>query len=65
VKLVIDASVTIKWFVNNAILEENTAESLEIFQLIKIGQIKVVQPVHWPLELIAVLTRIQSHKINK
>lgn len=64
-KLVIDASVAIKWFVNNPNIEENTAEALEIFQLIKIGEITVVQPLHWQLELIAVLSRIQGHVIDE
>lgn len=64
-KVVIDASVAIKWFVNNPDIEENTDQALEILQLIKFGQITVVQPVHWQLEIIAVLSRIQGHLINK
>lgn len=64
-RLVIDASVIIKWFVNNPLIEENTEQALEILQLIKVGRISVVQPIHWKIEVIAVLCRLHSQTINE
>ena len=63
-KAVIDASVTIKWFVPDNGAEKDAEKAIQIFKEIQVSDVKPVQPVHWQAEVIAVLSRIKP-KISK
>ncbi|MEZ5537403.1 MAG: type II toxin-antitoxin system VapC family toxin [Thiolinea sp.] len=54
-KVVLDASVIIKWFVADQ--EEFLDEALLLYQHIRDGHVEVIQPLHWQAEVLAVLTR--------
>ena len=54
---VIDASVAVKWFLSDD--EGYREEALTLFKQIGVGDVKVVQPIHWQAEVIAVLTRVR------
>ena len=55
-RIVVDASVSLKWFLTGA-GEANVAAALELFFAIKQGAVAAVQPLHWVAEIAAVLAR--------
>ena len=63
-RLVIDASVSIKWFVRSE-NERNVPKAVEILKGIGDNQISIIQPPHWMAETISVLSRLQSEKVNR
>ena len=62
---VIDASVTIKWFVPDNGVEEDAHKAVQIFKAIQKSSLSPVQPVHWRAEVIAVLTRLQIEECKQ
>jgi len=58
--IVIDASVSIKWFVPDNEAEEDAEIAIRIFKAIQQAVLNPIQPVHWQAEVIAVLSRIQQ-----
>ena len=58
-KVVVDASVALKWFLSDSLLEDHTDAALAIFEAAVLGQIELVQPVHFVAEVAAVLARIK------
>jgi predicted nucleic acid-binding protein len=63
-RLVIDASVSIKWFVRSK-NEEHVPKALEILEGIGDNRINIIQPPHWMAETIAVLARLQPDKVTR
>jgi predicted nucleic acid-binding protein len=59
-RVVVDASVIVKWLLPDREAEANTEEALEILQLIKASRLNVRQPPHWLAEAAAVITRLSS-----
>ena len=59
IKLVVDASVAIKWFIRDPHEEKDVSSAVNI--LINIGKnnIELIQPPHWMAEVTAVLARLQ------
>ncbi len=64
-KVVIDASVTIKWFVPDDEAEEDADKAVQVFRAIQTSDLSPVQPVHWQAEVIAVLSRIQQEDYKR
>jgi len=58
-RLVVDASVIIKWILADPEREPNTEEALHLLQDLREGRIEVLQPVHWLTEVAAVLARLR------
>ena len=63
--VVIDASVTIKWFVPDDGAEDDADKAIQIFKAIQKSSLSPVQPVHWQAEVIAVLSRIQAKECKQ
>ena len=63
--VVIDASVTIKWFIPSDEAEEDTDKAIQLFRAIQKSSLNPIQPVHWQAEVIAVLSRIQAQKCQQ
>jgi predicted nucleic acid-binding protein len=57
VKLVIDASVAVKWFFHNKPGEQDVKPALAILDALQNGQVAAIQPPHWLVETMSVLTR--------
>ena len=55
-KLVVDASVAIKWFVG-AVDEEHIAQADAVASAIERGDTELLAPGHWTIEVMAVLAR--------
>ena len=63
--VVIDASVTIKWFIPDDEAEEDTDKAIQIFKAIQKSSLNPIQPIHWQAEVIAVLSRIQLQECQR
>jgi len=57
VKLVVDASVALKWFFADRDAESDTASATAILDRFAAGEIALVAPCHFQAEVCAVLTR--------
>lgn len=58
-KVVVDASVVIKWVFPDSAQEEHTAEALQLLDDIKAGRALPRQPLHWLAEVAAAVTRLE------
>jgi predicted nucleic acid-binding protein len=63
--IVVDASVVLKWLLNDPERESHTEQATQLMQRIANGEERVVQPAHWLLEVGAVLTRISPHSVEE
>jgi predicted nucleic acid-binding protein len=55
---VVDASVTVKWFVGGASDEDHVPQALQLLTELRDGRIALLQPAHWKAEVAAVLARL-------
>jgi predicted nucleic acid-binding protein len=60
VTVVVDASVVVKWLLQYSQRESDTARATLLMQRITAGEERAIQPVHWILEVGAVLTRVSA-----
>ena len=58
IRLVVDASVAVKWLVPHRKDEADTKQALILLDGIKRGQVHVHQPVHWLAEIAAVVVQL-------
>jgi predicted nucleic acid-binding protein len=64
VKLVVDASVAIKWFAG-ASSEQHVAQAEGVAEAIARGETELLAPSHWTAEVIAVLARRNPHLVDR
>jgi len=57
---VVDASVVLKWLLQDPEREADTAKATALMQRIASGEQPCIQPLHWILEVGAVLARVSS-----
>jgi predicted nucleic acid-binding protein len=65
VTLVVDASVIVKWLLNDPDNEAETDRATDLMQRILDGHQAALQPVHWLLEVGAVLARVSPATAEK
>lgn len=58
-RLVLDASVLVKWILQGDDGEPDTAQALALFESVRAGRAGLVQPVHWLAEVAAVCVRLK------
>ena len=63
-KVVIDASVVVKWVFPASEAEEDTDLALALLEVIKEGRITLLQPPHWLAEVAAVVTRLHPEVVE-
>lgn len=56
-KLVLDASVIYKWVFPHPEVESHVPEALALLDAVTQGEVQVLQPSHWLIEVAAVLAR--------
>ncbi len=56
--LVLDASVILKWLLEDPAREPDTDKATRLVQDVISGKLEIIQPVHWLVEVGAVLARI-------
>ena len=59
IKLVVDASVAVKWFIRDPHEENDVTSAVDILVGIGKNSIELIQPPHWITEVTAVLARLQ------
>lgn len=57
-RLVIDASVVVKWLLPQREDEADVEQALMLLEEVRTGRVRVHQPVHWLAEAAAVLVRL-------
>ena len=57
-RVVVDASVAIKWLLPARHDEQDWERALDLLQRVKAEQVTLVQPPHWLAEVAAVVTRL-------
>ncbi len=60
-KLVVDASVALKWFFTDRNNEAQTERALTILDALDAGTVQIIQPPHFLAEMAAVLVREKGH----
>jgi predicted nucleic acid-binding protein len=58
VKVVVDASVVVKWLLPDPAAEEGVDDAMAVLEEIKDGTLDPIQPPHWLAEAAAVITRL-------
>jgi predicted nucleic acid-binding protein len=56
--IVLDASVILKWLVEDTLREPDTAKASALMESIVEGQLEILQPVHWLAEVAVVAARL-------
>lgn len=56
--LVIDASITIKWFMKDLDDENYVLQALRLLTMLGQGKANMLQPPHWLAEVLAVISRL-------
>jgi predicted nucleic acid-binding protein len=56
--VVLDASVFVKWLLQDREREADTAQATAVVEAVVTGRITAVQPVHWLVEVGAVMARL-------
>lgn len=63
-KLVVDCSVTLKWFLADRPGEENLAEAIKLLSGLYRKEARAIQPTHWRAEMLGVLARVRPDQID-
>ena len=63
--VVVDASVIVKWLFNDPEREEDTDRAGRLMSAIVEGDLRVIQPVHWLVEVAAVLARESPRRAER
>ncbi len=58
-KLVVDASVAVKWFFPESSTEPDADMAAKLLRAIGDGRVELIQPPHWLAEVAAVITRLR------
>jgi predicted nucleic acid-binding protein len=58
-KLVVDASVALKWYLNHREAEQDVERAAAVGRAIEKPNARLFSPTHWVLEVVSVLARIE------
>ena len=56
--IVLDASVILKWLIEDPLREPDTDKASALMESIVKGELEILQPVHWLAEVAAVVARL-------
>jgi predicted nucleic acid-binding protein len=56
--VVLDASVVLKWLLEDPASEPDTEKALAVVESVVLGRLEILQPVHWLVEVAAVAARL-------
>lgn len=63
-RLVLDASVIVKWLVADPEREADVDKALALMGRVQAGKVSLIQPVHWLAEVAAVLARLNPETVE-
>ena len=58
-RVVVDASVIVKWILPDSMREGQTGDAIALLRAIRAGRVEAIQPPHWLAEVAAVLVRLR------
>jgi predicted nucleic acid-binding protein len=58
VTVVLDASVILKWLLEDPNMEPDTEKALAVLDAVVHGRLEILQPAHWLIEVAAVAARV-------
>ena len=64
-RLVLDASVVVKWLLPDRSSEADSDRALALLSRIREGTVEPIQPPHWLAEVAAVLTRLSPDTVDE
>jgi predicted nucleic acid-binding protein len=64
-KLVVDASVIVKWALPDPEQEPHVDRALALLDEIQAGKVELLQPPHWMAEVAAVVTRLRPEIVEE
>jgi predicted nucleic acid-binding protein len=64
VTVVLDASVVLKWLLADPVREPDTARATALVRAVVAGEVEILQPVHWLVEVAAVLARLSPESAS-
>ena len=64
-KLVVDASVIVKWALPDPEQEPHAGLALDLLDEVRAGKVELLQPPHWIAEVSAVLTRLRPEIVEE
>ena len=62
-RVVLDASVAVKWVIRDPATEPNLDKALALLRAIRAHKIEVVEPPHWTMEILAVIARMRPRRV--
>jgi predicted nucleic acid-binding protein len=65
VKLVLDASVAVKWVLPDPVDEPDTDRAAQLLNAVRDNQVELLQPPHWFAEVAAVIARLRPEIANQ
>ena len=63
--VVVDASVVLKWLIADPTREPDTESAVELMQAVAQGELKILQPLHWLIEVVGVLARYSPQRATE
>jgi predicted nucleic acid-binding protein len=63
VRVVLDASVAIKWVIRDPGVEPHVDKALAILRAIRARKIEAIEPPHWTIETLAVIARMRPQRV--
>jgi predicted nucleic acid-binding protein len=64
VKLVVDASVAVKWVFPDSANEPDAERAVELLNAVRDNRVELIQPPHWLAEVAAVISRLRPEIAN-
>lgn len=64
-KLVVDASVAVKWVIPDPASEPDADRAVELLNAVRDGRVELIQPPHWLAEVAAVISRLRPEIANR
>ena len=62
-RLVIEASIAVKWVIRDPLVERDADKALAILGAIRARALDVIEPPHWMLEVLAVIARERPQRV--
>ena len=62
-RVVLDASVAIKWVIRDPDFEPNVDKALALLRAIRARKIEAIEPPHWTIEILAVVARMRPQRV--
>ena len=62
-KVVVDASVAVKWVIRDPLVEPDVDRAVAILRAIRSRAIDAIEPPHWQAEIISVIARTRPQRV--